>query len=156
MAQAGSGCGSWSTPTLLRHARNVYRFAIRDALDAAGYDDMPRDGAYVVGAVANSGVPLTGLIRHMGVSKQSGGQLVDTLVVRGYLDRSVDPEDRRRLTVTLTERGQRAAAVVRSTVDQMDARFMGHVGQEPFANVRAALASFIDGQADLPDDPQSP
>ena len=71
MAEAGSWYEDWSTPALLRHARNLYRFAIRDALDEAGYDDMPRDGAYVVGAVANTGDPLTGLIRHMGVSKQA-------------------------------------------------------------------------------------
>jgi hypothetical protein len=55
----------------------------------------------------------------------------------------------------LTERGQHAAAVVRATVDQLDARFVGHVGQESFANARGALASFIEGEADLPDYPQS-
>ena len=155
MTQPGSWYDNWSTPALLRRARDVYRSAIRTSLVEAGYDDMPRDGAYVVGGVARSGAPLGELIKQMGVSKQAGGQLVDTLVARGYLDRSVDAEDRRRLTITLTERGQSAAAVVRSTVDQVDAQLVERVGAESFANTLATLASLIEGDADLPDFPAS-
>ncbi len=90
----------------------------------------------------------------MGVSKQAGGRL-DTLVARGYLDRAVDVEDRRRLTITLTERGRSAAAVVRSTVDQVDAQLVQRVGAGPFADTLATLASLIEGDADLPDVPAS-
>jgi DNA-binding MarR family transcriptional regulator len=149
MARAGSWYDHWSTPALLRHARDVYRLAIREAFVEAGYDDMPRDGAYVVGGVAHTGAPLGELIRHLGVSKQAGGQLVDTLVARGYLDRSVDTKDRRRLTITLTERGQGAAAVVRSTVERVDARLVQRVGAEAFANTLATLASLIEGGAGM-------
>lgn len=155
MTQAGSWYENWSTPALLRRARNVYRFAIRKALVEMGFDDMPRDGAYVVGGVARSGAPLGELIKQMGVSKQAGGQLVDTLVARGYLDRAVDAEDRRRLTITLTERGRSAAAVVRSTVDQVDAQLVQRVGTGPFRDTLATLASLIEGDADLPDVPAS-
>src|SRR5262249_27454713 len=95
-------------PALLRHARNTYGAAMRRALEQAGYDDIPKDGLYVIGGMAMGagGVPLGQLIRELRVSKQSAGQLVDTLVMRGYLARTVDEGDRRRLTVTLTERGR--------------------------------------------------
>jgi DNA-binding MarR family transcriptional regulator len=146
---------NWPTPALLRRARDVYRSVVRTALVEAGYDDMPRDGAYVVGGVARAGAPLGELIKRMGVSKQAGGQLVDTLVARGYLDRSVDAEDRRRLTITLTERGRSAAAVVRETVDQVDAQLVRRVGAESFANTLATLASLVEGDADLADFPPS-
>jgi len=136
--------GDWSTPALLRGARDLYRFAIRNALDEAGYDDMPRHGAFVVGAMARTGAPLSVIIRQMGVSKQAGGQVVDTLVTRGYLERSVDPGDRRRLTITLTERGQGAAAAVRAAVDAVDAGVVRRVGAESFATTRATLASLMD------------
>ena len=46
------------------------------------------------------------MIRGLGVTKQAASQLIDTLVLRGYLTRDVNPEDRRRMTVTLTERGR--------------------------------------------------
>ncbi|HLN42303.1 MAG TPA: MarR family transcriptional regulator [Acidimicrobiales bacterium] len=138
----------WPTPALLRRARDVYRASIRKALDEAGCDDMPRNGAYVIGGMARTGTPLSELIKQMGVSKQAAGQLVDTLVTRGYLDRTVDPDDRRRLTITLTERGQSAAAVVKATVDRVDARLVARVGAQSFANAMATLASLIEGDGD--------
>ena len=54
---------------------------------------------------------------------QAAGQLVDTLVMRGYLERQTDPDDRRRLVVRLTERGAEAAAgagLVYVVVDHAD------------------------------------
>jgi DNA-binding MarR family transcriptional regulator len=131
-------------PALLRAARRIYGSAIRASLAEAGCDDMPRNGSYVVGAIARTGAPLSQIIKELGVSKQAAGQLVDTLVTRGYLDRCADPEDRRRLTITLTERGRAAAAVIRSAVEQVDAYLVGRVGAEFVAHARAALAALID------------
>jgi DNA-binding MarR family transcriptional regulator len=132
-------------PALLRAARTAYGSAIRTALADVGCDDVPRNGSYVIGAIARTGAPLGQIIRELGVSKQAAGQLVDTLVARGYLDRSVDPADRRRLTITLTERGQAAAEVIRAAVDQVDAGLVGRVGPEYVAHARATLAALIEG-----------
>src|SRR5271165_7502940 len=100
-------------PALLRHARTTYGAAMRLALAEAGYDDIPGNGLYVIGGLAleREDVPLGQLIRNIRISKQAAGQLVDTLVTRGYLERASDKEDRRKLTVTLTERGREAAAI---------------------------------------------
>ena len=38
-----------------------------------------------------------GVARDFGVSKPAASKLIDTLVVRGYVERGTDPEDRRRL-----------------------------------------------------------
>src|ERR1700744_6143741 len=88
-------------PALLRHARTTYGKAMRSALAEAGYDDMPRNGMYVIGGLALGAgdVPLGQLIEELGVSKQAAGQLIDTLVLRGYLARRADDEDRRKLTI---------------------------------------------------------
>jgi len=144
--------GPWyedvATPALLRAARDRYRAAIRAALGGAGFDDMPRNGAYVVGGMARTGSPMSEVIKQLGVSKQTAGQLVDTLVQRGYLERAVDPADRRRLSIALTERGQAAAATVRSTVDGVDAWLVARVGRERFEHARATLAAIIEGDPD--------
>jgi DNA-binding MarR family transcriptional regulator len=132
-------------PALLRAARTVYGSAIREALVAAGCDDIPANGLYVIGALARNGAPLSDIIKQLGVSKQAAGQLVDTLVARRYLDRSVDPEDRRRLTVTLTPRGQEAAALIRSTIDRLDDDLTARVGPERVACTRLTLAALITG-----------
>ncbi|MEZ5922708.1 MAG: hypothetical protein R3C60_15355 [Parvularculaceae bacterium] len=41
-----------SIPALLRHARFTYSAAMREALDAAGYSDIPKNGLYVIGGLA--------------------------------------------------------------------------------------------------------
>jgi DNA-binding MarR family transcriptional regulator len=127
-------------PALLRGARATFGRAVRRALDDAGLDDLPPNGPYVVAAVAKSGVPLAVVIRQLGVSKQAAGQLVDTLVARGYLERHVDPDDRRRLIVRLTPRGEEAAAVVGGAVRTVEARIELTVGARRLADAREVLA----------------
>jgi DNA-binding MarR family transcriptional regulator len=139
-------------PALLRAARAAYGSAIWQALADAGCDDMPRNGSYVIGAIARTEAPLGRIIKELGVSKQAAGQLVDTLVTRGYLDRSPDPDDRRRLTITLTERGRAAAVVIRSAIERVDADLAGRVGAEYVAHTRATLAALIEGS----DGPMAP
>jgi DNA-binding MarR family transcriptional regulator len=133
------------TPGLLRHARNTYGMAMRKALDAAGYDDIPGNGLYVIGGLALGAgdVPLGQLVKELRVSKQSAGQLVDALVMRGYLERTVDPEDRRKLTVTLTERGRAAAAVQTAAREKVDAGLLERVGEKGVEVTRRVLAALI-------------
>jgi DNA-binding MarR family transcriptional regulator len=131
-------------PALLRAAGRTYGIAVRAALADAGCDDMPRNGAFVVGAIARTGAPLSEIITGLGVSKQAASQLVDALVLRNYLDRSPDPQDRRRLTITLTERGRATAGVIRAAVDRVDAELVRRVGPEPVAHTRATLAALIE------------
>ena len=127
-------------PALLRAARNTYGSAIRTALAPAGFDDIPRNGIYVIGAIARSGAPLSQIIAEMGMSKQAAGQLVDSLVLRGYLDRSVDNDDRRRLTISLTERGAAAAAASRTVIDRIEQDLIARVGAASVAQTRKTLA----------------
>jgi DNA-binding MarR family transcriptional regulator len=140
----GERYGQLTFPALLRGARQTYGSAITAALSGAGFDDVPRNGAYVIGGIAGTGAALGEIITRLGVSKQAAGQLVDTLVVRGYLARAVDPEDRRRLTVTLTSRGQAAAQVIRSAVDLLDADLLRRVGPESVAVARTVLAALME------------
>jgi len=135
-------------PALIRSARRTYAGAIHRALVEAGCDDMPRNGPFVVGAIARNGSGLGDIIATMGLSKQRGGQLVDTLVARGYLERATDPDDRRRLTVTLTERGRLAAASGRSAVEAVDADLVARVGVDAIAHMRRTLAALIDAGVD--------
>lgn len=131
-------------PALLRHARSTYGTAMRRALEEAGYDDIPGNGLYVIGALAATETPLADIIRALGVTKQAAGQLVDALVLRGYLTREVDPGDRRRLTVTLTERGRAAAAIQTVAREAIDAELLARLGAEKVRHCREALAALID------------
>ena len=131
-------------PALMRAARATYGAAIRVALEEVSCEDVPRNGIFVIGAIARGGSPLSEIIRGLGVSKQAAGQLVDTLVIRGYLERAPDPDDRRRMTVSLTERGQQAASASRSAIEQVDARVGAIVGAERMADARAVLSALVE------------
>jgi DNA-binding MarR family transcriptional regulator len=135
-------------PALLRGARHTYGSAIRLALADAGCDDIPRSGPFVLGAIARNGSPLSEIIDHLGLSKQRSGQLVDTLVARGYLEREADPADRRRMTVTLTERGVAAAATSREAVERVDADLVARVGADTVGHARAMLGALSEMGSD--------
>ena len=132
-------------PALLRHARATYGHAMREALEAAGYDDIPGNGLYVIGGLAlgAGGVPISQLVKELGITKQGAGQLVDTLVARGYLARTPDDADRRKLIVTLTERGQAAAATQTAARMAIDARLTDQVGERAIEVTRKVLAAII-------------
>src|SRR5580700_3761649 len=120
-------------PALLRWARGSYGQAVRRSLAIAGYEDLPRNGPFVLGGMANLGGSAADMILGLGVTKQAASQLIDTLVLRGYLTREVDAEDRRRLTITLTDRGRGAAQAVRGAVEAIDAELADSVTPDQLA-----------------------
>lgn len=131
-------------PALLRAARVTFGAAMRAALEEAGFGDIPKNGIFVIGALDRTGAPLADIIRMLRVSKQSVGQLVDALVDRGYLQRTADEEDRRRVTVRLGNRGRRAAEIARAVHDDVTAALFEKVGPECVAQMRKGLAALIE------------
>ena len=141
-----------SLPALLRAARARCVAEVRRALHEAGFGDIPANGIAVIGDIARGGAPLSTIVRDLGASKQATGQLVDLLVRRGYLDRAVDPADRRRLTVAPSERGLAAAAVARAAGERLETELARQLSPEWIAHTRAALQALagIEEEGDEP------
>lgn len=139
-----AAAGEVVIPALLRAARGAYGGAIRVRLAASGFDDMPRNGSYVLGGMANRGGSAGDLIRELGVTKQAASQLIDTLTLRGYLERQVNADDRRRMTIDLTERGRAAAGAVRAAVESVDAELAGLITPAELAGLRAGLVALTE------------
>jgi DNA-binding MarR family transcriptional regulator len=134
-------------PWLMRQARGVYRSAIVEALAEAGCDDMPRNGAFVLADLEHTGAhgvfaPQADLVASLQVSKQAASQLIDTLVLREYLERRNDPEDRRRMGVRLTDRGRAAAAAIHRATDAIDATVAHLITADELTGLRAGLAAY--------------
>jgi DNA-binding MarR family transcriptional regulator len=128
-------------PALLRGARGSYGNTIAAMLAAAGFEDLPRNGPFVLGGMANHGGSAVEMIRGLGVSRQAASQLIDTLVLRGYLSRQINSDDRRRMDIELTERGRAAAAVVRDAVTKVDRQLTAMLSPGELAGLRAGLAA---------------
>jgi DNA-binding MarR family transcriptional regulator len=128
-------------PAMLRGARGAYATTIVAMLAAAGFDDLPRNGPFVLGGMANHGDSAVDMIRGLGVSRQAASQLIDVLVLRGYLDRQINPDDRRRMDIELTERGRAAAVVIRAAVEQVHRQLDAKISPAGWPVLRPALAA---------------
>jgi len=135
---------SMGIPSLLRAARGSYGHVVRAAFLEAGFDDMPRNGAYVLARTYSGSAPLADLTRDLGISKQAVSQLIDIMVMRGYMQRTVDPEDRRRMLVTLTPRGDEAATVSWQAANSVDAELASRLTPEGVAALRAGLIALAE------------
>lgn len=135
---------------LLRAAFRSYGDVVRQAVAEAGFEDLPRNGAYVIGATAKDALSMRQLPSALGVSKQAFSQLVDTLVLRGYIERAADPDDRRRLRLVLTDRGRQVAALVEECGRRSDEALLELV-QDPalIASTRRVLANMTAIPSDL-------
>ena len=138
-----------ATSALLRAAFRSYGDVVRTAVAEAGFDDLPRNGAYVVGATARQTVTMQELPAALGVTKQAFSQLLDTLVLRGYVERETDPSDRRRLVLHLTDRGRALAEVVDGCGTRADAAVADLVGADALHTARRVLAAMNQLPVDL-------
>jgi DNA-binding MarR family transcriptional regulator len=134
-------------PSLMRGARDVYRSAVRGALEAAGCDDIPRNAVFVLGGMDHRApeetfTPQADVVASLGLSKQAASQLIDTLVLREYVERRNDPVDRRRMEVRLTDRGRTAAAAIRSATDAIDATVAQLITADELHGMRVGLAAY--------------
>jgi DNA-binding MarR family transcriptional regulator len=131
-------------PGLLRAARGAYGKAVRNAFAEAGFDDIPRSGAYVLARTFDNTSPLGALTRELGISKQAVSQLIDTMVMRGYLGRTADTEDRRRMLIKLTPRGEEAARVSWQAVTAVDRELESRLSAAGVAALRAGLIALAE------------
>jgi DNA-binding MarR family transcriptional regulator len=134
-------------PSLMREARDVYRDAVRQALTNVGCDDVPRNGVFVLAGLdqttpARESSPQADVVASLGLSKQAASQLIDTLVIREYLERRIDPEDRRRMGIRLTERGRTAAVAIRAAIERIELALAQLITADQLLGLRAGLAAF--------------
>jgi DNA-binding MarR family transcriptional regulator len=132
---------------LIREARAVYRHAIRLALEAAGCEDIPRNGTFVLAdldrrAPESAFSPQGDVVGSLGLSKQMASQLIDTLVLRAYLERRNDPVDRRRMEVRLTTRGRSAALAIRSATETIEAKVAQQISAGDLRGLRTGLTAY--------------
>ncbi len=136
-------------PALLRHARTTYGQAMRRALEAGGFTDIPGNGLYVIGAIALNEAPVTAaqMARELRLDRERTRSLIGKLAVDGYV-RVEDGDDR---ILQLTDRGERAAAVQMQARREVDAALEARVGTERVTHGRLMLAMLIEMEREAAD-----
>lgn len=93
---------------------------MRSELAARGFGDFRRgDGAWVR-ILADAPRSPGEVAAIVGVSRQAATKMADTLERRGYVERAGDADDRRRVVLSLSERGRRYERAIVEVVDLLD------------------------------------
>ena len=115
-----------SIPELMRVARGTYKRAVDIELAAGGLEDLPTASGYLLAYIAGGEESIPERIDGLGIKRREFSQLVDTLVLRGYLTRptirrvamvasrspsGATPPMRRATRASLRRQGARAQAV---------------------------------------------
>ena len=109
-------------------------------LAAAGFGGLRPAHGYALSRLSFGGATGVQLAEHLGITKQSAGQLVDELERAGYVRRDPHPSDRRGKLVVLTDRGWECVRAAGRGLAAIDARLTGRLGADRLAALRADLA----------------
>jgi DNA-binding MarR family transcriptional regulator len=117
---------------------------IRELQDAGYPEIRPAHGA-VMANLEPGGSRVVDLAARAGMTKQSMGELVDDLEVKGFVDRRPDPDDRRARTVVLTDKGRRHARAALRIIGRMEREHRDRLGDARYEALLTALDDLADG-----------
>lgn len=98
----------------------------------------------LLGAIARKPRTLGHIARMQGVTPATATTLVTTLETRGWVTRQSDPEDRRRVIVTLTEGGSEVLAAGQRVAESAMAEMLAPLSAEQLGALLAGLAVLND------------
>jgi DNA-binding MarR family transcriptional regulator len=138
-----------SIPELMRVARGTYKRAVDERLAANGFEGLPNPGGYLLAYLANDEQSIPDRIEGLGIKRREFNQLVDALVLRGYITRQVDPQDGK-VSLTLTDRGRAAEEVSGAACDHVDEELKCRLTGSEMAGLRRGLAVLGEIKQSLP------
>jgi DNA-binding MarR family transcriptional regulator len=121
--------------------------ALADDLNARlaleGFPEMRAGFGFMFRAIQDGEPTPTELAVRLGVSKQAVGKVLDEMEQRGFVERRLDPADRRARRVRLTPHGRAASQTAFRLSDEIEADLGARVGAEQVAAVRSALLAYV-------------
>jgi DNA-binding MarR family transcriptional regulator len=129
----------FSIPELMRVARGSYKRAIDERLAGSGLEDLPTPGGFLLTYLTNDDESISERIEGLGISKHEFSRLVDTMVLRGYIRRTLDPAGKTR-SFALAERGRAAAEVIDEGARYVDEELERRLSETELAGLRRGLA----------------
>jgi DNA-binding MarR family transcriptional regulator len=138
-----------SIPELMRVARGSYKHAADAQLAAGGFEDLPTASGYLLAYIDNAEESIPEMIDGLGIKKRELSQLVDSLVLRGYITRAIDPKDGT-VSFGLTERGRAANEASYEGCRCVDEELERRLSEAEMAGLRRGLAVLGEIKQSLP------
>lgn len=83
------------------------------------------------------------IAENIGMTRGAVSKLVERLLAKGLLTRSIGESDRRFQTIELTVEGQELVPALADLADQNDAEFFGHLKPDEQAALKALLQDIV-------------
>ncbi|MFG2587565.1 MarR family winged helix-turn-helix transcriptional regulator [Streptomyces sp. NPDC048438] len=150
---SGTADGNADAPSLLsRTAIGVFRLNGRFlsvAEELAGPAGLTASRWQVLGAVLTEPLPVSGIARAMGITRQSVQRIADLLVDGGLAEYVPNPAHRRAKLLRPTEEGRRAVSRITPAHAEFAARLAEALGEEEFARTVQVLERLSDAMDTL-------
>ncbi|MFJ6853654.1 MarR family winged helix-turn-helix transcriptional regulator [Streptomyces sp. NPDC091271] len=151
---SGTADGNAENSSLLsRAAIGVFRLNGRFlavAEELAGPAGLTAARWQVLGAVLTEPLPVSGIARAMGITRQSVQRVADLLVDRGLAEYVANPAHRRAKLLRPTEEGRAAVSRIVPDHAEFAARLAEALGEEEFARTVQVLERLSDAMDTLP------
>jgi DNA-binding MarR family transcriptional regulator len=79
----------------------------------------------------------------LAVSKAAVSQMLGSLEKRGYIQREIDPDNRRKIIITLTKKGKAAVDKTKKKMDTLISLIVTQFGEENSRNIIELLNRFV-------------
>ncbi|MCI0656727.1 MAG: MarR family transcriptional regulator [Acidobacteria bacterium] len=135
---------------LLRLAHQSIIRRVLSALSEAGFGDIQSAHFAPMQALWDypKGLRVTELAGKARITKQSMGELVDQLVLRGYVERVPDPEDGRARRIKITPLGRKLFRMARRSVRDVEADWSRRIGATRIEALRKTLRMLLESQSE--------
>ena len=80
---------------------------------------------------------------YVGMDRSSLSRMVDSLEEKGFVRRNNDPEDRRKVLVSLTEKGERCYESLNKISEEMAAEILGMGEEQDFRDFEKSLETML-------------
>lgn len=112
-------------------------------LAARGFEDVRPSYHYAMAAIDAGAENASDLGRRLAVTKQAALRTISVLVDRGWVAREDDPDDGRRMKLTVTELGQEVIRTGEAIFDELRHSWEREIGPEAMATLEEQLARMV-------------
>ncbi len=139
--------------TLLTTSRIIVASVVRSLASVSDSVSVPQLRVLVM-LSARAPLNLTAVAERLGVNPSNASRTCDRLVKAGFVDRQLDPHDRRHISLALTRDGRRLVAEVMDHRRDLLALVVGAMPVQAQQQLTDSLDAFNNAARALLDDPQ--
>ncbi|HEX2911181.1 MAG TPA: MarR family transcriptional regulator [Chloroflexia bacterium] len=133
---------------LFLRAHRAFSLRSIEKLRNYGHEGLNQAHTNLLANLDPEGTRITTLADRIGVSKQAIGQLVPELEQKGYINRTVDPHDRRATIVNFTPAGWQFLQDANKIKHEIEDEYTAVLGAEGLQKLRELLTTLLENQAE--------